>query len=52
MPQMAPIMWIFLAFLFLFLIYFLLCYLFFTASPSNPVKQSWLNQPLNLHWKW
>nr|AXI98821.1 ATP synthase F0 subunit 8 [Pseudoniphargus triasi] len=52
MPQMAPIMWLFLACLFLFLIYFLVSYLFFMPSPGLFSKTLLPTSLTKLHWKW
>nr|AXI98665.1 ATP synthase F0 subunit 8 [Pseudoniphargus pedrerae] len=52
MPQMAPIMWLFLSFLFLSLIYLLASHLFFTMAPTLLQGYSPHKSFSKLHWKW
>nr|YP_009160734.1 ATP synthase F0 subunit 8 [Pseudoniphargus daviui]CCB84631.2 ATP synthase F0 subunit 8 [Pseudoniphargus daviui] len=52
MPQMAPLTWMGLFFLFLLLIYFLAAYLFF-LSTTKTGNDTTLWEPLpKFHWKW
>nr|AXI98600.1 ATP synthase F0 subunit 8 [Pseudoniphargus longipes] len=52
MPQMAPIMWLFLFFIFLMLTYFLSSYLFFLWSIKTTSSINTINPQMNFHWKW
>nr|YP_009513818.1 ATP synthase F0 subunit 8 [Pseudoniphargus carpalis]AXH38196.1 ATP synthase F0 subunit 8 [Pseudoniphargus carpalis] len=52
MPQMAPILWLFLFISFLLLTYFLMNLVFFTYSPLKNNEMDPRQHSSFLHWKW
>nr|AXI98704.1 ATP synthase F0 subunit 8 [Pseudoniphargus ruffoi] len=52
MPQMAPIMWLPLFFLFLMLTYILSSYLFFLWTIKTTASINAIKPKMNFHWKW